>query len=88
MRFSSSAAGLNPPQILSALMRSAVRHFPHCCPPKTAPLSYFMRAMHGISYMWKGKLVTLKDSETVEAEACDDETGVNDIAQNMESDEP
>lgn len=41
----------------------------------------------GISYMWKGKLVTLKDSETVEAEACDDESGVNDIAQNMEPDE-
>ena len=40
----------------------------------------------GISYMWKGKIVTAKDSETVEAEADDDESGVNDIAQNMEPD--
>ena len=41
----------------------------------------------GISYMWKGKLVNVKDSETVEAEADEDESGVGDIALNMTSDE-
>ena len=35
----------------------------------------------------KGKLVSAKDSESVEAEADDDESGVSDIVQNMESDE-
>ena len=40
-----------------------------------------------INYMWKEKLVTAKDGEAVEAEAVDDESGVKDIALNMESDE-